>query len=220
MEPVRIKTYDALPVDRAALLRYARAGAEAPPLLEECLAEAARTGPGRVCWRRFPVYRRADALDFGFAAVRSQSLARHLDGCKEIILFAATAGLGLDRLISRYASVSPSRAFLFDAIGTERVESLCDAFCADMEADLGPLRPRFSPGYGDLPLSLQKEIVAALDCQRKIGLTLNESLLMTPSKSVTAIAGLGCGDAAKTGCESCDQENCAYRKSPWTSETT
>lgn len=51
-------------------------------------------------------------------------------------------------------------------------------------------RPRFSPGYGDLPINMQKDIFAALDCPRKIGLSLNESLLMSPSKSVTAIIGV------------------------------
>ena len=50
--------------------------------------------------------------------------------------------------------------------------------------------PRFSPGYGDLPLETQRDVFRLLDCERKIGVWLNESLLMTPSKSVTAIFGL------------------------------
>ena len=51
-------------------------------------------------------------------------------------------------------------------------------------------RPRFSAGYGDLPLGVQREIFAALDCPKHIGLTLNDSLLMSPTKSVTAIVGI------------------------------
>ena len=191
MEPVLIKTYDDLPPDRMEIARYARSGGEEPALLDACLEEARGLGPGRVCYRRFPIYRKADTLDFGFAAVDAKSLTRHLAGCDAILLFAATVGLGMDRLISRYARLSPARAFLFDAIGTARVETLCDAFCTDMTAEFGPLRPRFSPGYGDLPLALQKDILATLDCQRKIGLTLNQSLLMSPTKSVTAIVGIG-----------------------------
>ena len=53
------------------------------------------------------------------------------------------------------------------------------------------VRPRFSPGYGDLPLALQREVFAALDCPRRIGLTLSDSLLMSPTKSVTALIGAG-----------------------------
>ena len=85
----------------------------------------------------------------------------------------------------------------FQAIGAERIESLCDAFCAEREAEGLRLRPRFSPGYGDLPLELQRDLFRGLDCSRKIGLTLNESLLMSPSKSVTAIAGIVGGAEAE-----------------------
>ena len=56
-----------------------------------------------------------------------------------------------------------------------------------------PLSARFSAGYGDVPLELQRDIFALLDCPRRIGLTLNESLLMSPSKSVTAIVGISRG---------------------------
>ena len=52
------------------------------------------------------------------------------------------------------------------------------------------IKPRFSAGYGDFPLSAQKEIFGMLDCARQIGLTLNDSLLMSPTKSVTSIVGL------------------------------
>jgi cobalamin-dependent methionine synthase I len=58
------------------------------------------------------------------------------------------------------------------------------------EAMGSSLTQRFSAGYGDLPLELQRDIFGALDCQRKIGVTLNESLLMSPSKSVSAIVGI------------------------------
>ena len=81
---------------------------------------------------------------------------------------------------------------MLQAIGAERLESFCDIFCRDISCEYNEkLRPRVSPGYGDIPLSMQKEIFSALDCSRKIGLSLNASLLMTPTKSVTAIVGIG-----------------------------
>ena len=49
---------------------------------------------------------------------------------------------------------------------------------------------RFSPGYGDLPLDVQRPLFAALDVPRKIGVSLTDSLLMAPSKSVSAIIGI------------------------------
>jgi cobalamin-dependent methionine synthase I len=75
---------------------------------------------------------------------------------------------------------------VMQAVGTERIEALCDSFCAEFEN----ARPRFSPGYGDLKRAAQQVIFEQLDCARQIGLTLNDSLVMSPSKAVTAIVGL------------------------------
>ena len=184
------------PVNRAEILRYAGAREEAglSDLLDDCLAEAFSVLRYEVCYRFFTVEKKGSALSFGFAETESQTAARALDGCDGIVLFAATVGHGLDRLLSRYSRPSPVRALLLQAIGAERIESLCDRFAKEIGENVrnngGETRPRFSPGYGDLPLAMQKEILAALDCQRRIGLTLNESLLMSPSKSVTAIIGI------------------------------
>jgi cobalamin-dependent methionine synthase I len=75
------------------------------------------------------------------------------------------------------------------------VESLCDAFCAELKAEAMEngcfTRPRFSAGYGDLPLSLQKDIFRALSPEKHIGAALRESLIVSPSKTVTAIVGIG-----------------------------
>ena len=86
-----------------------------------------------------------------------------------------------------------SKELFFQAIGAERIEALCDAFEAELRADLASegkyLGARFSPGYGDLPLTLQRDVFAALKPEKTLGLTLGENLLMTPTKTVTAIAG-------------------------------
>ena len=75
------------------------------------------------------------------------------------------------------------------------------------------LRQRFSPGYGDLPLQAQRAIFDALQCHKEIGLYLNESLLMSPTKSVTAIVGIGGGETCTPGgCAGCGKTDCAMRK--------
>ena len=142
---------------------------------------------------------------------------RQLLGTGKNVLFAATVGTPFDRLIASYSRLEPSKALILQAIGAERIESLCDAFCDHMNTELKScgksLRTRVSPGYGDIPLSMQRSVFKILDCERKIGLTLNESLLMSPSKSVTAIAGIGVSRVG-TGhtCAACDRVDCAYRK--------
>ena len=215
------RTFDLPPVNRKEVLRYAGTREETPEiarLLDSALAEVKPTFSGTVCWREFPLTRQDGMLDLSFVRVRSNALNRNLQDCDRIVLFAATVGLGLDRLIGRYSRVSPSRALMLQAIGAERIEALCDAFCEEIRqtAQAAGLHtvPRFSPGYGDFPLAVQTEIFQVLDCSRRIGLTLNQSLLMSPSKSVTAVIGLGpcAGGEHSAGCQCCGKTDCIYRR--------
>ena len=155
------------------------------PNLDKCFLPKA-------CYAELEVSVSSQGVVLGGVLVKSQSLARLLFGAKRAVIFAATAGLMLDREIARLGAVSPAKQLLADAYGTERVEAICDALCIELERQYegSKITKRFSAGYGDVPLELQKDIFALLDCPRKIGLTLNESLLMSPSKSVTAIVGI------------------------------
>jgi len=76
------------------------------------------------------------------------------------------------------------------------------------------LRPRFSPGYGDLPLAIQPELFRVLEVQKNTGITLTESLLMMPTKSVTALIGVSTEDShcLIQGCESCGKRDCSFRR--------
>lgn len=218
--PIHVRAYPPPDVNRREILRYAQAGSGQPQILElmeSCLEEVRGKLSYQVCSREFPVRHLDGRLDLGFAVTDSADLAKNLHGCDRLVLFGATVGIGLDRLIRRYSRLSPARALLLQAIGAERIESLCDCFNAEVtqrERASGRFtRPRSSPGYGDLPLEFQKDIFRVLDCPRSIGLTLNESLLMSPSKSVTAIIGIG-GEPcrAPSGCAACGKENCIYRR--------
>ncbi len=213
------------PLHRAEILRYAGCREETPelaPLLEDCLDQLLPALRYEVCYRRLSTAVEGERIFLGAdLQIQSSALAAQLEGCEQALLFAATIGLGADRLISRYSRLSPTKALLFQAIGAERIEALCDAFCQEMQNQLlsEGLHPRrrFSPGYGDLPLTLQKDLFRLLDCSRKIGLSLNASLLMSPSKSVTALMGLSptAGDEAlcqQNKCSQCGKQNCTYRR--------
>ena len=199
LERMGMREYALGAVDTREALRYAGCRGEPPAelqaLLADCVREALPALACRVCFDTFSVAVQGAEVDLGFARVRSSNLAKNLTGCGSAVLFAATVGLGLDRLIARYSRTAPSRALLLQAIGAERIERLCDAFNEEVRAEARlagqEARPRFSPGYGDLPLGLQREIFRALEPERRIGLTLNGSLLMSPTKSVTALIGIG-----------------------------
>ena len=190
---VLVKKFRELPPpDRREAMRYAgvldnNEGAFA--LFEECTAELEMHFG--VCYTELPLEINEDTCIFGNFSVCSASLAKRLAKCKKALVFCATVGSHADRLISKYSRISPSRAVMISALATERVECLCDEFCKSYaEENLLSLSPRFSPGYGDLPLSFQKELFSLLSPCCRIGVSLGDSLLMSPSKSVTAIVGI------------------------------
>lgn len=210
------KTYIEPPFCEKEILRYAGCRGEREEisvLLKECIDEVKDKLVYKVCYRELSIKTVGDTCDFEVFSVHSEKLARNLKGCEKVILFAATVGVEIDRLIGKYGRLSPTKALLFQAIGAERIEALCDAFCADIKKEYNTgLEPRFSPGYGDLPLSAQKNIFAVLDPERRIGLTLNSSLLMSPSKSVTAFVGLGSTEKTSSNkCSLCEKTDCTLR---------
>ncbi len=192
-----VRSYGAYPFDKGEIRRYAGAPkdfSDLDKLIDECIGEIKEASLGKVCYRELPLIFDGKTLDLSFAKTESRDLAKNLDSCESIVLFGATVGFEIDRLISKYTRVYPLKALVLQAIGAERIERLCDEFSheiASKKAKEGKTcRPRFSPGYGDLPIELQREIFSSLDCQRKIGLTLNASMLMSPTKSVSAIIGV------------------------------
>ena len=169
--------------------------------------------------RRFLLKRTDDgALDIEGLRVESKALSRNLEGCREVFLMAATLGIGPDRLIARaQAEGAMSRAMALQAASAAMIEAWCDDVNAELarqaKARGRALRPRFSPGYGDFSLEAQPGIFRLLGAQRNIGITLTDSLLMLPTKSVTAVIGIAdAGEAAcPAGCAACDKTDCSYR---------
>ena len=174
------KTYSEPPFCEKEILRYAGGDKSelTLALVRECIEEARPLLKYKICYRELEVKLNGEVCDFGLFRLESKNLSQNLKGCKKAIVFAATVGIELDRLIAKYSRLSPARALILQAIGS------------DIAGECASVRPRFSPGYGDLSLESQKIVFSALDCERSAGITLNDSLLMSPSKSVTAFVGL------------------------------
>ncbi len=146
------------------------------------------------CYHLCDIFVAGDTIDFGVFSVTSHDLAKALFGCGKAFLFCATIGAGVDRIIAKYSQTKPSAAVIAQAAGAAAIESFCDLVCrriAEKQSEKHcSLRPRFSSGYGDFSLSYQKEIFRVLDCAKHIGVSLTESLMMTPTKSVSAVVGI------------------------------
>ena len=193
MSEIKLNLYSEPLYNRKEIYRYLGApkpDGETVKLVEECLKECNGVCRLSVLHTVSDIRVNGDKIDFDTFSVISSDLSKNLSGCDRAVIFAATVGIGIDRLISKYAVVSPAKAVVFQAFGAERIESLCDMFNEEMRVKYVGLKPRSSPGYGDLPLETQKDIFSLLGCEKKTGLTLNNNLLMSPSKSVTAIIGI------------------------------
>lgn len=193
MESIFVKEYCAPPVDRREILRYMgviNATDNVNSLVESCLNEISPLLSYRVCALISEIRIIRETIKYSGMEIYSSSLASNLAGCDKAVIFSATIGIGIDRCISKYSRISPSRAYCIQAIGTERIECLCDVFNHEIKTKFGDTALRFSPGYGDLEISIQKDILRLLNSHKNIGLTVTESMMMSPSKSVTAFIGI------------------------------
>ena len=130
-----------------------------------------------------------DVCNLGFTSVKSLDLCKNLKGCNEAFVFAVTLGLDTERHLLTLSKTSSSRHFICDAYYSAFAEAVCDKAEEIIKGSLC-CKARFSPGYGDLPLEMQRDVLNVLDSTKNAGITLTHSLLMTPQKSVTAILGI------------------------------
>lgn len=143
-------------------------------LLNRCEAETLKILQSKYIYRRFPVEKGADGIRIpGTALVLfGNDIQEHLKNCNEIFLLGATAGIELDKRIRRYMVTEPDVGVIMDSCGIQAVEQIADLAEKEMEQEVSAegchLTWRFSPGYGDLPLETQRELVHVLDTHRKI----------------------------------------------------
>lgn len=209
-------------VDVSQIIRYAgMISGEVPQnimsLIEKCKPVMQEAFNFKACYLEAPVSISGNKVSFDYLEVESKNLSVLLDGCEKAILVVATAGIQVDRIVKRAEVTSKAEALILNSIaiaGIEKYMIILNQYFKEQYEEF-ELRPRFSPGYGDVPLSVQNELLTVLDSNRKIGVSLTDSLLMTPSKSVSAFIGLG-----KSGCihidrecELCAKKDCEYRLS-------
>lgn len=157
-------------------------------------------------------------IQFGNLEVKSKSLGKNLLGCDKIVLFGATLGVGVDQLLFRSSKTDMAKTVVLQACAAALLEEYCDE-CQDkiaeeLQMEGRFLRPRFSPGYGDFSIECQSNVIQLLDAAKTIGLTITESLMMVPSKSVTAVIGASkfSVQCHRQGCEACGKKDCIYRR--------
>lgn len=132
-------------------------------------------------------------IDDGILPLSGENIQKHLKNSEQCVVMAATLGFEVEKRLNYYSKVDLTRNFILDSCGTQMIEEVCDGIEEEVKAMLGEgfyYTFRYSPGYGDYPISVQNQLVSYLNGYRRIGLTVTDSHLLLPRKSVTAIMGI------------------------------
>lgn len=215
-------------INRREIYRYLGYRGQIPDetvcqLIEDVLQELLKVIKPRNLYQSFACETQGESIQLWSEAQKepmvfhSKKLAENLAQCSKVILMAATLGIEADKLLQRYEIMNMAKASVAQACGAACIEAYCNLIqeqIREQEQAKGLyLRPRFSPGYGDLSLEAQRLIFDCLQCTKRLGLTLTDSMLMYPTKSVTAFIGLtknkqGCHIAK---CSTCENTGCEFR---------
>ncbi len=164
-------------------------------LADEAVAAVSECMNCRSVYAEFPLeFPGEDRVSFAEKLLTSHHLMLNLHDCHAVYLIAATLGPAVDKLIQKESRINPAKAVMMQAAGAMFIEKYVDLlqdFLASQQEEAGCLlRPRYSPGFGDVPLAVQKTFFELLECHKNLALTLNDSLIMSPEKSVTAFIGI------------------------------
>ena len=151
--------------------------------------------------------------------LKSKDISELLRDCDKCVLMCATLGFNIEKNIRRYSYNNLTKGIIIDACATTSIEEVCDlvqdSILDKVAKEEKSLTMRYSPGYGDLDISANRDILNVLDAHRKIGVTVTNTGIMIPRKSVVALIGITNEkiEKVKRTCENCSNRfNCEYRR--------
>lgn len=212
-------------IDRKEALRYLSChdeqniGETASAYLDECEKRLLEVITPKYLYKYFPLITEngTPVIEGCPLPLEGRDIAAHLEGCTGVILMCGTIGSGADRLIRILQIEDMAKAVIADAFAGAAVEQTMNEAEKHIREEFAGkyFTWRYSPGYGDFPIDLQKSLLAVLDAPRKIGLCASDSKMLVPVKSVTAVIGVSDSPLPqkKRGCVTCNmRERCQFRK--------
>ncbi|MBD5640467.1 methionine synthase [Clostridium botulinum] len=214
-----------LNIDKNQILRYLgyrgqEISNEIHSLIEECIKEIKTLVSLRSTYKysKVEINNQVNLIDIDLK-LEGKDIIRHLEKSNKCCVMAATLGSEVDRKILYYEKVNMTKAVILDACATTAIEEYCD-FIEDevkkvVEKDQLNINWRYSPGYGDLDISIQRDLLKSLDAEKIIGLTVSSHNILIPRKSVTAIIGIIPKEVIvkKKSCNQCNKfDSCKFRK--------
>jgi hypothetical protein len=218
-------TVDIPNIDRNEALRYLAYGGKVPDenltaYMDKCEEELLKCTKGKFTFRVFDIKINDGekvTLDGCTLVMAGKDICSHLEGCSKAVLMCATVGGDTDKLIRTMEVTDMASAVITDAMAGCAVEYVCNKAEEKIREEYPNMYMtwRFSPGYGDMPITLQNRFLDVTNASRTIGLFASENHILTPRKSVTAVIGLSDEKIEKKrqGCIVCRvKDKCELRK--------
>lgn len=209
-------------INKKEALRYMGHRGSIPQSLKEAVENCEKKLLGVIrpnfIYRVFDIARKEDGIEVcGSSLVLcGNDIREHLEGCNRTVLMCATLGEGADRLIRTAEVTDISLAFIMDAMASAAIEDVCRLADEHIREQTDCFFTwRFSPGYGDFPIEIQKDFLETLNAPKRIGLCTGENNILIPRKSVTAVAGISDSPLPekRRGCGCCNMaKSCKFRK--------
>lgn len=216
-----------LNIDKSEVLRYLGhknqdIDNELDNLIDKCIEEIKKESRPLYIYKVFDVEKSKEGIKvIGTNLIlKGNDIYNHLKKAKKCAIMAATLGVSIDNKIRITGKLDMTKSFILDATATDMIEKVCDKAeeeIIDIAKNEGfKTNFRYSPGYGDLPIDIQAEIISILNANKSIGLTTTPSSILIPRKSVTAIVGFLEPDTIvnkRRSCTTCNlRKTCNFRK--------
>lgn len=162
------------------------------------------------------------ALSNRATVFESNDLATFIKDAQRLVMAGVTLGHAITKRIENRMLIKPSYGIILDACASVIADAYCD-YIQDQMIETQAfgdyyISQRYSPGYGDLKLSVNKQIAEILGLDKKLGIFTTEHGQLIPEKSVIFVLGLSvtpfkmqlktCGGS----CETCLLKHCTYRR--------
>ena len=145
-------------------------------LIDECEKELLKVIEPKFVYRVFDVAHKENGVEVIGTPLflGGNDICRHLEGCSKCVLFAATISSGVDRKLRAYEAEDMAKAMIADCLASAAVEQVCDIVDNTVKEKLSGYNQtwRFSPGYGDLPISVQRVFLDVLNAQNLMQLKI------------------------------------------------
>ena len=178
-------------------------------LIDECIHEVLTMSQFKAVYQIYNLSHHPLMLKEVNVPLVSDDLKLYFKNCHQCLIIACTLSTMIDRQLKYYEHIDMHKAVVFDAVSNAYLEECCD--CFEKTLNFKERTFRLAPGYGDIPIQLNKTFATLLQIDKTLGVSMNSSGLLIPMKSMIGLVGIG-KNMPKT-CLSCIRKgNCELRK--------